>query len=163
MSHPLQIFSVLILTVLLTSCATPTTFTPEEAPEYVVIHNYTPFYRTGPMQSRGPDASLPLKTRLKVLSLEMGYSRVQLEDQRTGYVANENIAVAPPPPKEEEEPSRSRRSRSSSSGERYYGEQVNDIPLPDPVPPPDLNIAPEDILAPPPVPEATPEEPEFRF
>lgn len=166
MSNSLQIFLALALAMFATSCETTQSFSPEEAPDYLVIRDYVPFFRTGPMQSRGADASLPIQTRVKVLRLEMGYSLVQLEDLRTGYVANENIAVAPPrkPTKEEPEPSRKNRgSSSNSTGERFRGEQVNDIPLPDPVAPPDLNIAPEDMLAPPPGPQATPEKPKFRF
>lgn len=166
MSNSLQFFLALVLAIFATSCETTQNFSPEEAPDYIVIRDYTPFFRTGPMQSRGPDASLPTQTRVKVFRLEMGYSLVQLEDLRTGYVANENIAVAPPrrPAKEEPESSRSSRSsRSSSNGERFRGEQLNDIPLPDPVAPPDLNIAPEEMLAAPPRPQATPEKPKFRF
>lgn len=166
MSNFHQFFLALILAVFATSCETTQNFTPEEAPDYMVIRDYTPFFRTGPMQSRGPDASLPTQTRVKVFRLEMGYSLVQLDDLRTGYVANENIAVAPPrrPEKEEPEPARRGRSSSSSSnGERFRGEELNDIPLPDPVSPPDLNIAPEDVVVPPAGPQATPEKPGFRY
>lgn len=152
-----------LIGVLLAGCAT-TVFTPEEAPEYVVTQNFTPFYRMGPMQQGGPDASLPLDTRVKVLSQEMGYSRVQLEDMRAGYVANENIAPAPPKPPE---PAPSGSGESSSSrkkrGARYSGAQVNDIPLPDPGPPPDLNIAPEIVPEATPAPEPPPEPPKFRY
>lgn len=166
MSNFHQFLLALLLPVIATSCGTTQNFSPEEAPDYMVIRDYTPFFRTGPMQSRGPDASLPTQTRVKVFRLEMGYSLVQLDDLRTGYVANENIAVAPPRRPEKEEPEPARRSRSSSSssnGERFRGEELNDIPLPDPVSPPDLNIAPEDVVVPPAEPEATPEKPNFRF
>lgn len=163
MTHALRTCLALIFAVIGTGCTTTQSFSPEEAPEYIVIRDFAPFFRTGPMQSRGPDASLPARTRVKVLRLEMGYSLVQLEDQRTGYVANENIAVAPPRPPEKIEPKPSPRNRGSqSSGERFRGEQLNDIPLPDPVAPPDLNIGPEDMMAPP-GPQATPEKPKFRF
>jgi len=164
MTNTLQIFLALAVAMFATSCETTQNFSPENAPDYLVIRDYAPFYRTGPMQARGPDASLPTQTRVKVLRLEMGYSLVQLEDLRAGYVANENIALAPPRRPSEVEPEPSRRSRrSSSNSERFRGEQLNDIPLPDPVAPPDLNIAPEDMLAPPPSPQATPEKPKFRF
>jgi hypothetical protein len=173
MTNPLRLLPALALGGLLlcAGCETTKNFSVEEAPDYMVVRGYSPFYRTGPMQSRGPDAALPAQTRVKVLRLEMGYSLVQLEDARTGYVANENIAVAPPRrPEPEVSESRtrnggSRRSNGSSrSSQRFRGEQINDIPLPDSVPPPDLNIAPEDMpMAPPPSPQASPEKPKFRF
>lgn len=155
------------LCLALCSCATPQTFAPEQAPEYVTIRDYTPFYRIGPMQQR-PDASLPSGTRVKLLRQEMGFSYVQLEDTRTGYVANENMAVAPPKPKPPVDEYASagdgnrKRGRASSP---YRGAQVNDTPLPDVnIPPPDLNIAPEEVpSAPAPTPAPPPEKPKFRF
>jgi hypothetical protein len=157
----------------LASCAAPKNFAPDQAPEFVIIRNYTPFYRVSPMQRSGPDASLPADTRVKLLSQDMGYSRVQLEDQRTGYVANDYMAAAPPRPPESRESvdsseggssARSGTKRRGASGSRYRGEQVNDTPLPDVnVPPPDLNIAPEEITAPAATPTPPPEKPKFRF
>lgn len=150
------------------ACATQS-FAPDQAPEYIVIRNFAPFYTTGPMQARGPDATLPSDTRVKVLRQEMGYSLVQMEDSRTGYVANENMAVAPPRPpapkvSEDDPSSRStNRKRGSSGGTRFRGEQVNDTPLPDLMPPPDLNIAPEEVPAIAPMPTPPPEKPKFRF
>jgi hypothetical protein len=149
-----------LLCLAIAGCASKS-FTPDQAPEYVIIRNYAPFYRMGPMQPGGPDASLPVDTRVKMLSEEMGYSRVQLEDMRTGYVANENLAPAPPKPPEVAT-SGDQPSGRKKRGPRYTGAQVNDTPLPDPLPPPDLNIAPEIV------PEATPtpepvEPPKFRY
>lgn len=142
-------------------------YSPETAPEYSIIREFTPFYRLGPQQGR-PDASLTVDTRVKMLSREMGFSLVQLEDTRTGYVANENMAPAPPRPKPREEPTESgarRRTSRSSESPAYTGPPVNDIPLPDPnVPPPDLNIEPEIMPDTIPVPAATPEgKPRFRY
>lgn len=150
------------------SCTAPQTYSPDQAPEYVTIRNYTPFYRVGPMQPR-PDASLPANTRLKLLRQEMGYSFVQLEDNRTGYMANENMALAPPRPKVENEDavadsSPSGRRKRGNTSAVYRGEQLNDIPLPGPnTPPPDLNIAPEEVPAPAPTPTPPLEKPKFRF
>lgn len=142
-------------------------YSVETAPEYSIIREFTPFYRLGPQQGR-PDASLTVDTRVKLLSREMGFSLVQLEDNRTGYVANENMAPAPPRPKRREEPSETgsaRRSSRSSSGPLYSGPPLNDIPLPDPnVPPPDLNIEPEIMPDTIPMPAATPAgTPRFRY
>ncbi len=135
----------------------------------MVIADFTPFYRLGPMQARGPDATLRAETRIKLLRKEMGYSLIQLEDSRTGYIPNESMVVAPPRPPEpkpsiltDDSGPRKKGSRGSSSPV-YRGEQLNDIPLPDPsVPPPDLNISPEDV-APAPTPEAPTEKPKFRI
>jgi len=128
------------------------TFAPETAPEYVVIRDFSPFYRLGPMQGKGPDASLRAGTRVKLFRREMGFSLVQLEDLRTGYLANENMADAPPRSPEQiraeaaEAPAlkkRVGRTRGESSPV-YSGPHINDTPLPDPnVPPPDLNVEPE--------------------
>jgi len=152
----------------LAACASPKTFAPDQAPEYVIIRDYTPFFRLSPMQRNGPDASLPVQTRVKLLCQDMGYSQVLLEDQRTGYVANEYMVLAPPrPPQPRESVGSSDGSASARSGNRkrsprYRGEQVNDTPLPDVnVPPPDLNIAPEEV--PVAVPAPPPEKPKFRF
>lgn len=160
-----------LLSFLLGGCVASQTFSPDQAPEYMILADFTPFYRLGPMQARGPDATLRSQTRVKLLRKEMGYSLVQMEDTRTGYVPNESLVVAPPRPPAPK-PSILSDDSSSSSGKKkgrgssspvYRGEQLNDIPLPDPnIPPPDLNIAPEDV-APAPTPSAPPEKPKFRL
>ena len=165
-----QRFLLLAVAALLSACATRS-FPPETAPEYSIIREFTPFYRLGPMQAR-PDAALRAGTRVKMLRQEMGYSLVQLEDLRTGYVANENMAPAPPRPPEppaaqtgsQPEPRRSPagKPKGSGAGARYTGAQPNDIPLPESnVPPPDLNVGPEEVSTPPPGPP--PEKPKFRY
>jgi hypothetical protein len=162
--------SVAALCLVLAGCATQT-FAPETAPEYVAIRDFTPFYRLGPQQGRGPDASLRTGTRVKMLRREMGYSLVQLEDLRTGYVANENLAVAPPRPPEQvrQEAGASPTKRGKGSrAERspvYSGSQINDTPLPDRnSPPPDLNVDPEIVPDTTPGPSAKPTgTPKFRY
>jgi len=161
---------VLSAVFFLGGCATQT-FAPDVAPEYVVIRDFTPFYRLGPQQARGPDASLRAGNRVKLLRREMGYSLVQLEDLRTGYVANENMAVAPPRPPEqvkqeaETAAAKKRGGKRGDEGPLYSGPQVNDTPLPDPnVPPPDLNVEPEVVPKNLPAPDATPSTtPKFRY
>jgi hypothetical protein len=154
-----------IICLALAGCASKS-FSPDQAPEYVIVTNFAPFYKMGPMQPGGPDGSLPLDTRVKMMSHEMGYSRVQLEDMRTGYVANENLSPAPPKPPEVATsgdaggPSPSGRKKR---GARYTGAQVNDTPLPDAGPPPDLNIAPEIMPDSTPLPTPPPEPPKFRY
>jgi len=164
-------FLVLSAGFILGGCATET-FAPDAAPEYVVIRDFSPFYRMGPQQGRGPDTSLRAGTRVKLLRREMGFSLVQLEDLRTGYVANENMTVAPPRPPEPVKPdaeiSASRKKGGRQRGDDspvYSGPQVNDTPLPDPnAPPPDLNVEPEIVPDTIPVSDATPiARPKYRY
>lgn len=144
------------------------TFAPDSAPEYIVIRDFSPVYRLGPMQGRGPDATLKAGDRVKVSRREMGYSLVTTEETgQTGYIANEDIAPAPPrPPKPPEQQDSPGNSRSRASSPRYQGEQVNDSPLPEsaPLPELDLNVGMEDIVPAESVPSATPSAPpKFRY
>ncbi|HET9523382.1 MAG TPA: hypothetical protein VFO90_04080 [Terrimicrobiaceae bacterium] len=81
--------------LVLSACATKT-FSPDQAPEYTITRSFTPFYSERPVAGATTDISLSEKTRVKLLRKEMGYSLVQLEDSREGYVANKNMVVAPP-------------------------------------------------------------------
>ena len=65
------------------ACATQT-FRPEEAPEYLVTRDPTPFYLNKPRQEGTPDAALSAQTRVKLLRKQTGYSLVLLEDSRKG-------------------------------------------------------------------------------
>src|SRR5215207_2480411 len=76
------------------ACATQT-FRPEEAPEYLVTRDPTPFYLSKPRQEGTPDAALSAQTRVKLLRKQTGYSLVLLEDSRKGYVANAYLTEAP--------------------------------------------------------------------
>ena len=89
--------AVLLLGGLLafSACATKT-FSPDQAPEYTITRSFTPFYSERPVEGATTDVSLSEKTRVKLLRKETGYSLVQLEDSREGYVANKNMVVAPP-------------------------------------------------------------------
>jgi hypothetical protein len=75
-------------------CAHDVTYSPDQAPEYMTDGD-TKFFLHGPLQPGLPD-ELPPQTFVHVLRKEYGYSLVQLSDGRSGYVANENIRVAPP-------------------------------------------------------------------
>jgi hypothetical protein len=161
-----QTAAALAFSVLAAGCATQS-YAPEEAPEMSIIRDYAGFYRLGPIQARGPDVSLRTGERVKLMRKEMGYSLVMLEDQRTGYVANEYLAPAPPrPPKPAATAGSSAPDSPQRRSGRYSGPQVNDSPLPEPVPAPDLdlNIGPEDVVPMPPSPPETPSEPPaFRY
>ena len=151
-------------TFLLTGCATET-FAPETAPEYVVIRDGSPFYSLGPQEARGPTSWLRVQTRVKLLRREMGYSLVQLETLKTGYVANENMAIAPPRLPEAANVSQKSHKRGGGNRVDDSDSSLDDMPPPDShVTTPDLNISPElvpDII---PVPEETQTgPPTFRY
>lgn len=154
-----------IVLAFLVGCASES-FDPKTAPEYIVIRDFTPFYTLGPQQARGPDVSLRADTRFKLLRREMGFSFIQLEDSRTGYVANESIAVAPPrppAPKIDEVALAGSKKRGSANSPLYLGPALNDTPLPN-APAPDLNIQPEIVPDTVPAPAPTPSEPpRFRY
>ena len=166
-----HIFFFLAVVFFLGGCASET-FAPEVAPEYVVIRVFSPFYRMGPQQGGGPDTSLRAGTRVKLLRREMGFSLVQLQDMRTGYLANENMTVAPPRPPEQVKQEAEIAALKKTGGRQrgggspvYSGPQVNDTPLPDPnVPPPDLNVEPEIVPKNIPAPDASPAaSPKYRY
>jgi hypothetical protein len=157
------------------ACATQT-FRPEEAPEYLVTRDPTPFYLSKPRQEGTPDAALSAKTRVKLLRKQPGYSLVLLEDSRKGYVANANLTKA-----------------SSESQQRPFGSSpaTGSVPrskrraAPSPTPAPSGPLATpsseasppttrtpaspappppaEEVPSPTPVPEAPLEKPKFRL
>jgi len=63
---------------------------------YVTKADFTPLYRSGPQQPGGPDQSLPKDTLVALLKKGFGYSRVQLDGGLDGYVATEDLQLAPP-------------------------------------------------------------------
>lgn len=129
-----------VAAALLAACET-TPLTPAEkfVGDMVVTADYAQFFRLGPQQAGGADRSLRTNDRVMLLRKEFGYSRVQLEDNQVGYIANEDIRPAPPEPKG----SASRRKKSWEGGQGGGGGQqyYEDIPVADP----NLNIQPEDI------------------
>jgi hypothetical protein len=155
--------SSVLLALFLGACATSPTYAPEEAPEMIVVSDFAPFYSIGPQQMSGPDASLRLDTIVRLIRREFGFSYVQLEDGRFGYMSSQTIQVAPPrAPVASPTPGTSGSSGSSRSGERasesYSGPPVDDFVLPD------LDLMPLEI--PPPIlldDEESSVKPEFRL
>jgi len=153
-------------------CTTSQTLDPASAPEMIIIREFTPFYRIGPQQVGGPDQVLKQNERLLLLRKELGFSFVQIENGRTGYVANESLAIAPPRPKPSPTPKPSRSSSGGSSGSsssrssRSYPDfSTADIPAPDfslPVEEDALELAPDEPLVSP-TPTLEPAKPKFRF
>lgn len=143
----LQTFPLLIA-VALVGCATTERYEAESAPEYLVIKEYAAFYQDGPLQQRGPDLSLRINDRVKLLKKDFtGFAEVEISDGRRGYVGIEDLAPAPPrPPEVVESPSRSPRRGAGNSEAAYSGPQFNDISLPDANSPlPNLNVGPEEV------------------
>ncbi len=147
MSRNLNILILSGALFLLAGCMTMQSYSPEEAPEMWVTKDFAPFYSGGPQQMQGPDATLRLEHRMKMLRKEFGYTYVQLEDGRLGFVPNEFIAPATPRPSPTPIPRESNRSSSTSS--RDTGNNDYDGPGFDEISLPDLQGIPGDI--PPPV------------
>jgi hypothetical protein len=63
---------------------------------YAVTSAKAPFYKLGPQQGGGPDQELPRDTLVTLIRPSFGYCKVQLTNGQEGYVANEDIKIAPP-------------------------------------------------------------------
>ncbi|MEY4299972.1 MAG: hypothetical protein RIR25_1208 [Verrucomicrobiota bacterium] len=127
-----------------TACQTvPINPSPDFVPDMVVNTDYAQFFRLGPQQAGGADLSLRTNEQVMLLRKEFGYSRVQLEDNQVGYIANEDIQPAPePPPEAKKKHTSSGKKRGSSAAEQKYEDDFYDnAPLPDA----NLNITPEDV------------------
>jgi len=138
-------------------CATQS-FEAANAPGFLIQSDYTPFYSLGPGQERGPDASLQRGERVKMLRREFGFSYVEINDGRAGYIANEEIAPAPP---DKPEPAASA-SRKKSTGGSAMGAKPSDALFTMP----EIEALPEpvDVLHPISEMEPAPDsKPEFRY
>lgn len=152
----------LVVSFFLVGCVTTPSYTPEEAPEMIVVSDFAPFYSMGPQQMSGPDASLRLDAIVRLIRREFGYSYVQLEDGRFGYMPSQTIQPAPP-----RAPIASPTPSAASGGgggftprtsQPYSGPPVDDFILPD------LDLMPLEI--PPPIlldDEESSVKPEFRL
>jgi len=133
----IKIFVVFFMTAAcFVGCATQS-FDPDKAPEFLVQSDYAPFYSLGPGQERGPDASLKRGERVKMLRREFGFSYVEINGGRTGYIANEEIAPAPP---REPKPSPSPIRKASRSGSAVISNAFES-----PVPMPEIETLPEPV------------------
>lgn len=125
--------------------------------DMVVSTDYAQFFRLGPQQAGGADRSLRTGERVMLLRKEFGYSRVQLEDDQVGYMANEDIQAAPPEPKSKGADRRGIRGGQSGRTGGRNAPQDEDYPVDDTVvSEPSLNIQPEEIELEP-LPELLPE------
>jgi hypothetical protein len=168
--------------LVLSACATQT-IKSDQVLTYVITRSFTPFYQEIPKPGSTTDTSLSEKTRVKLLRNGTRYSLVQLEDSRTGYVSNKNMAVAPPRSQRkpadspgDEPATKPRRKTRVSPGARpspspaSQVEKLDAIPspavaAPSPTPPPDLPATPKVVPSPTPTPtpRAPEEKPKFRL
>lgn len=63
---------------------------------YAVTSEKAAFYKYGPQQGSGADLQLPRDTLLTMIRSSFGYCKVTLTSGEQGYVAREDINVAPP-------------------------------------------------------------------
>lgn len=62
---------------------------------YAVTAEKAPFYKLGPQQGGGPDLELSRDTLMILIRPSFGYSKVHLATGQEGYVASEDIKLAP--------------------------------------------------------------------
>jgi hypothetical protein len=112
--------------------------------DMVVVTDYASFYRLGPQQAGGADRSLRTGDRVMLQRKQFGYSRVQLEDNQLGYMANEDIQAAPPEPRRRFTRAEER-ARSTGRGSRaprvYEDDLYRDFDILDP----NLDLLPDDL------------------
>jgi len=140
-----------LLSLLAAGCQSlPLEASPSFSGDMVVVTDYAPFYRLGPQQAGGADRSLRTGERVMLQRKEFGYSRVQLEDDQLGYMANEDLQPAPAEPRRKAD-----KRKPSQGGEQrvYEDDSYDNMPVPDP----NLNILPEDVPLEP-LPDLMPDE-----
>jgi len=111
---------------------------------YAVITDSASFYRYGPQQGNGPDKQLPKDTLMTLIRQSFGYCKVRLTTGEQGYVASEDIGVAPPALV-----AAATATPTRPSGSRHFRFDPNDPRF---APPPEVN--PE--FEPTPIPSASP-------
>jgi hypothetical protein len=63
---------------------------------FAIMADSAPFYQYGPQQSYGPDKKLPKDALVTLIRSSFGYCKVKLASGEQGYVASQDIQVAPP-------------------------------------------------------------------
>ncbi len=121
---------LVLMSSLASGCITskPAAGAGSKTDRYVVIAARTPFYKYGPAQGLGPDFVLTAGQPLKLLQRDFGYSRVETDNGRTGYVSTEDIAPAPAAPPAPSAP-KPRLSKSRQPLPPDFS-QPNDVELP---------------------------------
>src|SRR5436189_166859 len=63
---------------------------------FAITADSAPFYQYGPQQNYGPDKKLPKDALVTLIRSSFGYCKVKLASGEQGYVASQDIQVAPP-------------------------------------------------------------------
>ena len=109
---------------------------------YAVTSELAPFYKQGPAQGYGPDASLKEGTIVTMLKRGFGYSQVSTPAYGEGWMATSDLQPAPPEPNPEAAPVGSTASniRSTPYGSGDYNNpellEASEAALPEPEPEP---------------------------
>jgi hypothetical protein len=91
----LRCLAILICTAALAACATKPV---APGARYVVSAPKAFFYKYGPAQTTGPDFALKQGTKVTMLQMSFGFSRVMTDDGTSGFVASAEVKPAPPEP-----------------------------------------------------------------
>ncbi len=93
-----SVVTLFLLTHFLAGCGsgTSTGNVPRNGKYYAVTVDKAAFFKYGPQQGSGADQQLPKDTLLTLIHTSFGYCKVSLTSGEQGYVAREDINVAPP-------------------------------------------------------------------
>ena len=129
-------FSLLVLAstaMLLAGCVTVQNSRPGS--RYEVVGSTSQFYKYGPAQAFGPDATLPKGEKVTLVKSEIGFSQVRRENNETGYIATESLRLLPPDPvRPTPKPSLVKRRSSRTPRSKPEPEpqlDLSDVPVPD--------------------------------
>jgi hypothetical protein len=62
---------------------------------YAVTTESAEFFHYGPQQGNGPDKRLPRDTLMTLIRPSLGYAKVKLATGEEGYIASDDIRIAP--------------------------------------------------------------------
>jgi hypothetical protein len=65
---------------------------------FAVAGGDSQFYKYGPAQAFGADATLPKGEKVTLIKQDFGFSQVRRENNETGYIATDALRLLPPDP-----------------------------------------------------------------
>jgi hypothetical protein len=98
MRHVALVFAFFAATIFDFGCAGSNPNRPSAANSgkyYAVTTESAEFFHYGPQQGNGPDKKLPRDTLMTLIRSSFGYSKVKLITGEKGYIASDDIRVAP--------------------------------------------------------------------
>jgi hypothetical protein len=87
------ILTISLIVLALSGCSTPEDASKATGQYFEVTAEFTPFFKTGPGQARGPDLSLDRGRIVKMIKRGFGYSQIELENGSQGWVATSDLGV----------------------------------------------------------------------